>query len=180
MIFDHYEIRALNTEDLLPYYDMVERNRSRLADFFAGTVARTGSLSDTKNFLAEVEERKAARKYLPFVIIDQLSGNFVGYLDLKNIDWSIPKTEMGCYMDESIAGKGVASKAFGLFCNYCFEEFGFEKLFLRTHPSNTAAIKLAEKNGFEREGMIRCDYKTTSGKLVDVFYYGRLRKPGTL
>ena len=52
--------------------------------------------------------------------------------------------------------------------------WGFTKLFLRTSPANTDACLLAEKCGFEIEGLLRKDYKTTSGELVDLRYYGLL------
>lgn len=175
MQFDHYTIRLLTTGDLLPYFELVQRNRSRLEDFFTGTVSRTKTLEDTQNFLADITERAKSKTYFPYIIVDNSTGNIVGFLDLKNIDWSIPKSEMGCYMDETFASKGIASKAFGIFCKYCFEEFGFQKLFLRTHETNTAAKKLAEKNGFQVEGILRRDYKTTSGTLVDLIYYGKLK-----
>ena len=77
-------------------------------------------------------------------------------------------------MDEAYAGKGIAKKAFGLFCDYCFKEFGFHKLFLRTHESNVAARRAAESCGFQQEGIIRQDYNTTSGEVVDLIYYGKL------
>ncbi|MFT5779805.1 MAG: ribosomal-protein-serine acetyltransferase [Crocinitomicaceae bacterium] len=38
-----------------------------------------------------------------------------------------------------------------------------------------AAKKLAESCGFEIEGTIRKDYKTTSGELIDLIYYGLLK-----
>lgn len=174
MKFDHYTIRSLATDDLAPYFAMVERNRKRLADFFTGTVSRTATLDDTKEFLADITGRAKARTYLPYVIVDEQHDRFAGFLDLKNIDWSIPKSEMGCYIDRDFGGKGVGTKAFQLFCDYCFATFGFRKLFLRTHDSNTAAKRMAESSGFEREGVLRCDYRTTSGELVDLIYYGRL------
>jgi RimJ/RimL family protein N-acetyltransferase len=177
MTFGNYFIRPLASEDLHEYFAMVERNRSRLADFFTGTVSKTRTLEDTRMFLAEIEEKRNNRIYFPYLVIERDSNKIIGFLDLKNIDWTIPKAEMGCYMDADHAGKGVASKAFAVFCDHCFTAFSFEKLFLRTHESNIAAQKLAERNGFEREGVIRKDYKTTSGELVDLIYYGRLRKP---
>ncbi len=93
---------------------------------------------------------------------------------MKNLDWSIPKAEIGCYTDETFAGKGITTKAMRLFLDYCFEHFKFKKIFLRTHHTNKAAQTLAEKCGFEKEGNIRMDYKTTSGEIVDLIYYGRL------
>jgi ribosomal-protein-serine acetyltransferase len=53
---------------------------------------------------------------------------------------------------------------------------GFTKLFLRTQALNTQACGLAEKLGFEKEGLLRKDYKTTSDELVDLVYYGLLKK----
>ncbi|MET0393811.1 MAG: GNAT family protein, partial [Chitinophagaceae bacterium] len=179
MKFDHYNIRQLTAGDLAPYFNMVERNRKQLEDFFTGTVSRTRTLEDTTDFLAEMVERAKNRTYMPYVIVDELSGQFAGFLDLKNIDWSIPKAETGCYIDTSLAGKGAGTRAFQLFCTYCFETLGFRKLFLRTHESNTAAKRLAERCGFEREGVLRHDYKTTSGLLVDLVYYGRLNDPAS-
>lgn len=111
---------------------------------------------------------------MPHLIVDRSIERFVGFLDLKNIDWSIPKAEVGGYIDNEYASKGIGVKAFQIFCNYCFSEYKFRKLFLRTHESNMAARRIAEKSGFEREGLIRCDYRTTSGELVDLIYYGRL------
>ncbi len=172
--FDNYSIRLLSVEDLQPYFEMVERNRSRLEDFFTGTVSRTATLEDTRIFLEEITKRIEAKSYFPYIIIDNNDNKIVGFLDLKNIDWQIPKTEMGSYTDLAYAGKGITSKAFKLFCDYCFETFKFRKLFLRTHQSNKAAIAVAEKCGFEKEGIIRCDYKTSSGEIVDLVYYGRL------
>lgn len=174
MTFDHFLIRPLATDDLHPYFALVERNRKRLEDFFTGTVSRTATLEDTEAFLADITARAEARTYMPFVIVDTPSNRLIGFLDLKNIDWSVPKSEMGAWMDADWAGKGVATKAFRVFCDSCFERYGFKKLFLRTHASNSAAQRLAEGAGFEREGIIRRDYKTTSGELVDLIYYGRL------
>ncbi|GAB3165813.1 GNAT family N-acetyltransferase [Telluribacter humicola] len=174
MKFDHYIIRPLTTDDLVPYFDMVERNRKRLEDFFTGTVSRTQSLDATREFLADITERAKSRTYFPYLIIDERDGRLAGFLDLKNIDWMVPKSEIGFYIDKEYAGKGVGTKALQTFCTYCFTTFGFRKLFLRTHVSNTAARRMAENSGFEREGVLRCDYKTTSGELIDLIYYGRL------
>ena len=174
MTFDHYCIRPLETEDLALYFRLVERNRPRLETFFTGTAARTKTREEAQHFLAEMTQRAAARTYLPFVVVDTATGHFVAFLDLKNIDWSIPKAEMGCYVDQDVAGQGLGTQAFRLFCAYCFEVYGFNKLFLRTHETNTAAKRLAEGCGFAREGVVRWDYKTTRGELVDLVYYGQL------
>lgn len=174
MTFDHYEVRLLKNSDLELYFQLIENNRKRLEDFFAGTVSKTRTFEDTKEFLAEIIRKAEDKTYYPFIVEDKESGEIIGFIDLKNIDWNIPKAELGFYTDEKYAGKGLSSKAFSLLVNYCFEQMGFKKLFLRTHQSNLPAQRLAEKSGFEVEGRIRKDYKTTKGELVDLIYYGKV------
>lgn len=174
--FDKYILRPLDTNDLGRYFTLIENNRSRLEDFFAGTVSRTRTREDASLFLAEIIQKAKNKSYFPYVVEDPESRKLVAFIDVKNIDWSISKAELGFYTDEKYAGKGLTSKAFPLLVDHLFEQFEFKKLFLRTHQSNIAAQKLAEKSGFEIEGTIRCDYKTTKGELVDLIYYGRLAK----
>lgn len=177
LAFDKYLIKPLEKTDIDPYYKMVERNRKRLEDFFTGTVSKTQDLDATKNFLEEISVRRDEKKYYPYIIIDKTSNEIVGFIDLKNIDWSIPKTEIGCYAEEKFAGRGIMRQALTLLIAHAFSEFNFRKIFLRTHHSNKDAIRLAEKCGFEVEGHIKMDYKTTSGEIVDLLYYG-LINPG--
>ena len=173
--FENYTIRPLHIDDLNPYFDLVQRNRKRLEDFFTGTVSRTKDLESTKAFLLEIDEKRKNKEYYPYLVVDNLTHSFVAFIDLKNVDWSIPKTEIGFYADEKSAGKGITTKAINLLIDFCFENFNFKKIYLRTHESNKAALSVAKKCGFELEGTIRMDYVTTAGEIVDLMYFGRLK-----
>lgn len=174
--FDNFTIRLIELSDIENYFSLVENNRKRLEDFFTGTVSRTKTFEDTEQFLKELLQKREDKLYYPYVIENLENGEFVAFIDVKNIDWNIPKAELGCYTDENYAGKGITSKAFSLFVEFCFEHYGFAKLFLRTHESNFAAQKLADRAGFQIEGKIRKDYKTTKGEVVDLIYYGRINE----
>jgi RimJ/RimL family protein N-acetyltransferase len=169
------EIRPLAAADAWIFFDLVQRNKDRLANFFAGVLSRTQTLDDTRNFVADATARREAKTYFAYLVFQKDSNTLVGFLDLKNIDWSIPKAEIGCYTDRHHAGKGVAKAAMRSFIDHCFREHGFNKLLLRTHKSNESAIRVALHSGFVKEGAIRCDYKTTAGELVDLLYFGLLR-----
>ena len=175
MKFDHYSLRLLRLGDLDPYFELVQRNRERLADRFVGTVSRTKTLQEAQEFVEEMIRHTISNTYFPYVIIDKNESRIIGFIDLKNIDWSVPKTQIGFYIDEDYEGKGIISKAISKIIDYCFDEKGFEKLFMRIHPENLAAKKVAEKCSFELEGTIKKDYKTPSGKLVDLLYYGKVK-----
>src|SRR3954464_12700346 len=125
MRFDNYSIRLLTTEDLDAYFELVKRNRKRLEDFFTGTVSKTGTLESTREFILDMMNRTKERTYFPYLLVDDADQKIIGFFDLKNIDWNIPKSEVGCYIDEDYAGKGLVTKAFSLFCNFCFTEFKF-------------------------------------------------------
>lgn len=174
MKFQNFSIRLLEEQDIDPYYKLVQKNRPRLEAFFTGTTSKTKTYADTQKFLSEMVQRTKEKTYFPYVIIDDTSNTIAGFLDLKNIDWNIPKSELGCYIDEDYEGKGISSEAVKVFCDFCFLEYKFKKMFLRTHPSNAAARSIAEKCGFEVEGILRREYKTTSGEIIDLIYYGRL------
>jgi len=170
--FENYTLRLLQVTDLNNYYQMIVNNRVRLQRFFAGTISRTNSLEETREFMLEMEAGVQHKSYFPYVLIDNETKALIGFYDLKNIEWSVPKTEIGFFIDASYAGKGIGTKGLKEFSSHCFSDHGFEKLFLRTHQSNQGARKIAENCGFEIEGTLRKDYRTSSGELVDVLYYG--------
>jgi len=175
MHFDYYSIRFLELADTEAYFKLIDTNRNRLVDYFAGTVSRTHTLEATREFIVERIKKRDEKIYLPYVIVDDETKDIIGFIDIKNIDWRVPKGELGCYLDARYAGKGIAKKAFNLFIDYCFEELKFNKLFLRTHETNTPARKLAEQCGFEVEGKIRKDHITTAGQIIDLLYYGKIK-----
>lgn len=175
MHFDHYTIRLARHSDLPVYFDLIERNRSRLEDFFAGTVAVTKTLEDAEAHLADVIGKVEEKKHYPFLVTDETTGKIVASIQIKSLDWSIPKGELGYYIDAAYEGKGIITRAVAKVIAFCFEELGLVKVFIRTHKRNVSSRKVAEKNGFIYEGTIRSDYKTTSGEIVDTMYYGMTR-----
>lgn len=175
MKFDHYNIRLLTSADAEAYFKLIDNNRPRLEDYFSGTVSKTKTLNDTKEYLKGVMNQIEAKEYFPFAVEDLNTGEFVGFVDLKRIEWGIPKGEFGCYFDSNYAGKGLAKKAMSAVIDHLFKEYKFNKLYLRTHETNTAARALAESCGFQLEGHIRNDF-SSNGKLFDLMYYGLVRE----
>ena len=172
MLFDHFQLRLLQPSDADDFFGLIELNRPRLEDFFAGTVARTRSLQDTRDYFREIEIKIEARTYFPYIVIDLDQPRFIGLIDIKSIDWNIPKAEVGYFMDSHYEGKGISGKALSIVIQHAAKEMGMRKLLIRTHTENQASKALAEKCGFQQEGIIRSDYKTSRGELVDLVYYG--------
>ena len=70
--------------------------------------------------------------------------------------------------------KGITTKATALVVNYLIESYYFKKLLCRANSRNLGSISVILKNGFQLEGTIRNDYRTSKGKIVDLYYYGRV------
>ncbi|MFC0604996.1 GNAT family N-acetyltransferase [Winogradskyella pulchriflava] len=174
MTFDNFKINLMQPNESEAFFYLIENNRNRLEDFFAGTVAKTLTLEDALTYGEEIQERISQQSYFPFLITDTTTDTFVGLVDVKNISWDIPKAELGYFIDANYQGKGLTSKAFKLVIDYLIETYKFKKMLCRVGSKNTASINVALKNNFQLEGTIRNDYKTTKGEIVDLNYYGRV------
>jgi len=172
--FDQFKVMNFDCNDAEPFFQLVNKNRSRLNDFFAGTVAKTKTLSDTQLYCDLIQQYIEGKSYFPFVIVDLHSTNFIGWIDVKNIAWNIPKAEIGYFIDHRFEGKKIISKALNYVLAYIETEYQFKKLLCRVGKDNLSSIQVALNSGFEYEGTIKADYKTTNNEIVDLNYYGKL------
>jgi len=170
--FRNFKITSFDSNRSNDFFNLIDSNRNRLEDFFAGTLSKTKTLKDTANYCKIIEQKVKDKSYFPFIICDINSSSFIGLVDVKNIDWSIPKAEIGYFIDANYEGQGVITKSLSLVINYLSETYKFKKLLCRANSNNLGSINVALKNGFELEGTIRRDYKTTKGDIVDLNYYG--------
>ena len=120
-------------------------------------------------------EQADKKEHFCFVIEDE-NNNLQGLLIIKNIDWRVPKGELAYFIDRGLEGKGIMTKALTHLANWCFQTLGINKLFILTATGNEASRKTDEKNGFEIEGILRKNFRIASGDLVDMVYYGLLKK----
>ena len=174
MTFDHFKIELLQPDQSEAFFDLIDNNRTRLEDFFAGTVSKTLTFEDTKHYCVEIQQRIKNKSYFPFMIKDLKTNRFVGLVDVKNIDWNVPKAELGSFIDSTYEAKGITTKATKLVVDHIVNTYKFIKLLCRANSRNKGSIGVILKCGFELEGTIRNDYRTTKGEIVDLNYYGRI------
>ena len=110
-----------------------------------------------------------------FMIVDRASGRSVGTIGLSQIDRKHQRAEYGVLIGEADArGKGLASEASRLLLDYAFTTLGLNRVYLHVFPENEAAVRLYERVGFEREGLLRRHlYK--NGRFRDVIVMAVVR-----
>jgi len=152
------------------YYSLISNNKKQLKESFPITVLNTNTPAKTRIYLKNLQENWLQDKGGKLGI--WLDTTLIGMVMIKNIDWSIPKCELGYFVGEAFTRKGYATEAIGAVLTYCFKELNFSKVFVRVIATNTASIALAEKCGFIREGYLKNEYRTGNKQLVDLVYFG--------
>jgi RimJ/RimL family protein N-acetyltransferase len=75
-------------------------------------------------------------------------------------------------------GRGVMTRALRRLCRYALDELGLERLELITDADNGASQRVAQKVGFQREGVLRSHLAQPDGRRRDSMMFSLL--PGEL
>ena len=172
--FRNYRIVAFDIGRYSSLFHLIDGNKARLSEYFAGTLAHTGTLKNTREYSKLIARKTKDKSYFMYIIINLENDAFIGLIDVKNIDWGVPKAEMGYFIDAQYEGKGIISEALDHVITYLTKEYHFKKLLCRANSKNLGSIKVVLNNGFQLEGTIRNDYRTTDNKVVDLNYYGKV------
>ncbi|MEZ4932005.1 MAG: GNAT family protein [Saprospiraceae bacterium] len=166
-------IRLLNKNDAGDYFQLIDNNRERLKRYFPVTVSEIPDLLSCTVYVEQKIKQAATKELYLYVILKK--GKMIGVLILKNIDWRIPKGELAYFIDKEYEGQGVMSVAMRWLQDYCFNELGMNKLFIKLSPQNKASQRLAIRSGFQLEGVLRQEFRIETGEVQDVEYYGKLK-----
>ena len=89
----------------------------------------------------------------PFAIADASTGEVVGSIDM-HIN-RLQTGHVGYWVAPQARGRGVAPDALRTLSHWAFESLALGRVELVTDPENIASQRVAEKAGFQREGVLR-------------------------
>ncbi|GLW55406.1 hypothetical protein Kpho01_34170 [Kitasatospora phosalacinea] len=111
----------------------------------------------------------AAGRMLPFVLLHQ--GRLVGQLTIGGITWgSMCSANVGYWVDEAVAGRGIMPTAVALAVDHCFRDLGLHRVEVCIRPENRPSRRVVEKLGFREEG-VRPRYLHIDGDWRDHLVY---------
>ncbi len=126
------------------------------------------SLEDEEKFLENCVESSNH-----FFIVAEIGGTLIGNLSFKGGDK--PKIlhtgEIGATVLKKYWGLGIGSVLVGTLIEWAKSSWTIKKLNLRVRPDNDRAIRLYERFGFVREGLITREY-FIDGKFYDSIFMG--------
>ncbi len=172
---DHLHVRPVTTDDADAFFRLVEDDRELFATYFPVTTGRTTDAPATLAYVRDLIAQASAQETFCYLLTTDGSRDPVGVIFLKSFDHRVGKCELAYLVASRHQGKGIASSAVAWAVDEAFRTHGMSKVFLRVDPGNSASIRVAEKNDFQREGLLRQDFRTSDDRLLDVIVFGKLR-----
>ena len=100
-------------------------------------------------------------------------GEFLGLALVPRIEREAQTAELGYIVAPAARGRGVATAALRLLTDWAFEELDMLRLELVIGSANEPSKRVAERNGYRREGLFRSLY-VKPGLRDDVEIWSRL------
>ena len=108
---------------------------------------------------------------IAFFIFDAKSGALLGGVTLGNIRHGVSKSgHIGYWIGEKYAGQGYMGDALRLLARHAFENMRLHRIEAACIPGNRRSIRVLEKAGFTREGLLR-SYLKINGDWQDHYLY---------
>jgi ribosomal-protein-alanine N-acetyltransferase len=82
--------------------------------------------------------------------------------------------EMGYWLTESLWGRGLATRAAQAGSDWALDHFKLSRVFAQVFAHNVASMRVLEKAGFQREGVMRRS-AVKNGVVLDQVLYAKVR-----
>lgn len=102
------------------------------------------------------------------------AGRLLGGTGLHRFDWAVRRFEIGYWIRTSAQGQGYVSEAVQALARMAFDELRARRVEIRMDERNLRSRAVAERCGFEFEGVLRRDALSPNGEPRDTRVYSRI------
>lgn len=176
MVFEELKTERLILRKLTPeVYRFVHKNYSdsELSQFFGLTTTEELEKEKTKYKNGTTTYNKS---FVIFHLLDATTGTFLGGCGFHTWYIEHARAEIGYQLlHDSEKGKGLMSEALGAIIDYGFNTMNLNRIEAFVGPDNTPSLKLMEKFGFKKEGVLKSHY-FKNNKMENSVVFGLLKK----
>jgi ribosomal-protein-serine acetyltransferase len=166
---DGYELRRFRERDAEELHALIERNRGELAKWLSWAQEPHGR--DTRAYIARVHDGEHGGRRLQRAIACR--GSIVGDVGLF-IDRENATAAIGYWLDREHRGRGVMTGAVRELARHGFAELALRRIEIRTDVLNAGSRAVAERLGFQFEGVLRESYRVAADRYSDDAVYSML------
>jgi ribosomal-protein-serine acetyltransferase len=164
-----YALRRFEARDADELYALIERNRDELAKWLSW--AQQPTAQGTHEYVARVLSGEAEGRRVQRAIVcgDALVGDVGLFVELENATAAI-----GYWLDLDHRGHGVMSAAVRELAREGFARLALHRIEIRTDVLNAASRAVAERLGFQLDGVLRESYRVAADRYSDDAVYSLL------
>ena len=131
-------------------------------------------LAAAKKLLGEINEKFATRRLFQWGIASRETGELLGTCGLGSVLLKHRRAEVGFVLRRDKWGRGLATEALRVLLAFCFEKLDLHRIEADVDPQNERSLRLLERQGFRREGLLRERWHHL-GESRDGIFLGLLR-----
>jgi ribosomal-protein-serine acetyltransferase len=166
-----HALRELHDADSEPLHALIERNRARLAQWIHWASGQTAQ--ETRAFIGRARAMEQDGSGHSRAIVRAGSGELAGVVGIT-VDRSNHSAAIGYWLDQASAGKGVVTAAVAAVVEDGFERYRLVRVEIRADVDNRASRAVAERLGFQLEGVMRQSYRVIDQRYSDDAVYSLL------
>src|SRR5215469_16706003 len=171
-IDDESELRTYIEEHAEEVFAVVDRNREYLREWLPW-VDSTISVENIMEFIRRGLVQQANDDGFQAGI--WFHGRLAGDIGYHYIDRLNRKTEIGYWLDASLQGKGLMTRACKVMISHAFHEYRLNRVEIHCASGNTRSRANPERLGFMQEGILR-EASWLYDHFVDSVVYGMLAR----
>jgi ribosomal-protein-alanine N-acetyltransferase len=160
--------------DFREWADLRARSRRFLEPWEPRWAADELEWSAWRQRLARYRDDHGSGTSAAFFIFEADTDRLAGGITLGNIRHGVSQSgQVGYWIGEPFAGRGLMPEALRLLCRHGFGTLGLHRIEAACIPDNVRSVRVLEKAGFRREGLLR-SYLRINGFWQDHYLYSRL------
>lgn len=171
----NWETVGINNISAEEFYLLLQRNREHIAKTFPRTLESCPDFETTAAFLKGNRQKQKNGESYFYYLRHTIKGHLIGYVVIKNIEPHILKCELAYFIDKEYEGRGIITETVAHVVDFCFSTLKMNKVYICTSTVNFGSQKVALKNGFVQEGILKEEFKNGEGELEDVVYFGLIK-----
>ena len=152
-------------------FSMIDTHRSFLNEWLS-FIPRMQRIENTIQFIAGSMERNRAGMEYAFML--RRNEQAIGRIGIYKIDAQHRNGEIGYWLIPEAQGNGAMNLALKKLIEFCFETLDLHRLEIRCAEENVRSARVAERSGFQYEGLLR-DAEYLHDRFVTLKVYSLLK-----
>lgn len=103
----------------------------------------------------EAHIRFLKRTNLRMYLFDKATDEFIGSSGYHNINWEVPRFEIGYWIDSRYEGKGYMTEAVDGLTAFAFDHLKAKRVEIRCDALNIKSMAIPKRLGYELEGILK-------------------------